>query len=156
MLLRRPRLIGLRALAFRYLRLTPTLAFVLAAFAALVPHLGSGPWWYKMRAAAEGCDRWWWSTLLYVNNVAPVHYPQQCMPWTWYPNPNPTPDPDPDPDPDPNPNPNPTPTPTPTPDPDQARPTSWRRCCSLCCCSPCACTGRRARRRRRGPRSRSG
>ena len=75
MLLRRPRLIGLRALAFRYLRLTPTLAFVLAAFAALVPHLGSGPWWYKMRTAAEGCDRWWWSTLLYLNNVAPVHYP---------------------------------------------------------------------------------
>ena len=111
MLLRRPRLIGLRALAFRYLRLTPTLAFVLAAFAALVPHLGSGPWWYKMRTAAEGCDRWWWSTLLYLNNVAPVHYPQQCMPWTWYPNPNPNPDPDPDPNPDPNP----TSTPTPTP-----------------------------------------
>tara|TARA_B100000767_G_scaffold240368_1_gene236103 strand:- start:6 stop:218 length:213 start_codon:yes stop_codon:yes gene_type:complete len=66
------------------LRLTPTLAFVLATFSALMPHLGSGPFWYKMRAAAEGCDGWWWSTLLYVNNVVPAHFTQQCMPWTWY------------------------------------------------------------------------
>ena len=66
------------------MRLTPTLAFVLATFSALMPHLGSGPFWYKMRAAAEGCEGWWWSTLLYVNNVVPAHFPQQCMPWTWY------------------------------------------------------------------------
>lgn len=83
-LLRRPRLIGWRAFVFRYLRLTPTLAFVLATYSTISPHLGSGPFWYKMGRAAEGCDAWWWTTLLYVNNVVPAHFPQQCMPWTWY------------------------------------------------------------------------
>ena len=83
-LLRRPQMIGWRAFVFRYLRLTPTLAFVLAAYATIAPHLGSGPFWYKMGQAAEGCGAWWWTTLLYANNVVPAHFPQQCMPWTWY------------------------------------------------------------------------
>merc|ERR1719428_1370175 len=47
-LLSRPQHIGLKAFVLRYLRLTPTLAFVLAVFATLSQQVGSGPHWFKM------------------------------------------------------------------------------------------------------------
>ena len=54
----------------RWLRLTPVLALVIGIYAGLCPRLGGGPFWFKLADSAAACSRWWWSGLLYVNNVS--------------------------------------------------------------------------------------
>ena len=83
-LLGRPKHIGLPAFVLRYIRLTPTLALALAFYATLATHCGSGPHWFKIAEEAEGCQKWWWSNLVYTNNFAPAKFDESCMSWTWY------------------------------------------------------------------------
>lgn len=63
----------------RFLRLIPTYAFVMGVFWFLVDHLGSGPFWFQIRDKTAQCSRYWWTNLLFINNLYPTVYDQQCM-----------------------------------------------------------------------------
>ena len=56
-------------------RLSPIYMFVLMAFACLYKYLGSGPMWPSSITTAENCKDYWWTNLLYVNNL--VHLDNQ-------------------------------------------------------------------------------
>ena len=67
----------------RYLRLTMIYAFVVF-FWHHVLQLSDGPistdpdnQYYK------NCDDYWWTNLLYINNIYPRRMRNQCIPWTW-------------------------------------------------------------------------
>jgi peptidoglycan/LPS O-acetylase OafA/YrhL len=71
----------------RYLRLTPIYAFALLVYMRLTPYLADGPFYHAQTAgAATFCNKWWWSNLLYINNVVPFDTPgaSTCMGWSWY------------------------------------------------------------------------
>lgn len=56
----------------RYLRLTPALAAAILMHSTLIRHFGSGPLW-KATDPQPMCEKYWWTTLLYVQNyVNPV------------------------------------------------------------------------------------
>ena len=69
----------------RYLRLTPTYAFVLFFSWALASHLTNspivvifGPQFFRT------CKQYWWSNLLYINNFYPWKQEEECFGWAWY------------------------------------------------------------------------
>ena len=74
----------LLAVASRYIRLVPTLAFVILLFTLIVPYTGSGPFWYLVTDLVRNCGDRWWTNVLFVNNFYPHDYKAQCVPWTWY------------------------------------------------------------------------
>jgi peptidoglycan/LPS O-acetylase OafA/YrhL len=50
-------------------RLTPVYAVVVAVYACLLQHVGSGPIWStKIDREVERCVDNWWANLLYINN----------------------------------------------------------------------------------------
>lgn len=55
----------------RYLRLTPALAALLLLYVSLLRYIGSGPMW-DADAQVAFCNKWWWTTLLYVQNYVNV------------------------------------------------------------------------------------
>ena len=67
----------------RYLRLTPTYAFVLFFIWFLMMHLADGPTYHT--AAWEGsggynsCASYWWTNLLYINNLYPWKMNDECI-----------------------------------------------------------------------------
>jgi peptidoglycan/LPS O-acetylase OafA/YrhL len=84
-------------------RLTPVYALVIAFYATLLPHLGSGPRWnLVVTPVARACAENWPNNLLYINNfyksdniVSEYLFPcwrlklekyfsNQCMNQTWY------------------------------------------------------------------------
>ena len=69
----------------RYLRLTPTYAFVLFFTWSLTAHLGTGPILsLSENALAEGCSNFYWLTnLFYINNFLPWDG-NTCIGWAWY------------------------------------------------------------------------
>lgn len=53
----------------RYLRLTPLLLVCVAVSMTIFRYFGSGPLWPLYRLAVEdNCRKYWWSTLLYIQN----------------------------------------------------------------------------------------
>ena len=72
----------------RYLRLTMVLAFVLFFWWTLTVHLGNGPMWRASfgedSALQKNCQKYWWTSLLYINNLYPWEFMDECMGWTWY------------------------------------------------------------------------
>ncbi|XP_053699470.1 nose resistant to fluoxetine protein 6-like [Sabethes cyaneus] len=68
---------------FRYIRLTPAYAAIIALYATWLPRLGSGPLWdRRMELEQTRCQASWWRNLLYVNNY--VGTEQLCMFQSWY------------------------------------------------------------------------
>ena len=67
----------------RYLRLTPTYAFVLFFAWFLTSHLAYGPNLMKI-PYTEQCAKTWWTNLLYINNIYPWKMMDSCVSWTWY------------------------------------------------------------------------
>ena len=72
----------------RYLRLTPTYAFVLFFTWFLAMYLGNGPR-YNMNFGQESanyrsCNKYWWTNLIYINNLYPWKLMDECIAWTWY------------------------------------------------------------------------
>ncbi|XP_044255135.1 nose resistant to fluoxetine protein 6-like [Tribolium madens] len=67
----------------RYLRLTAPLAVVIFVLKNLYNYLGNGP---KMPILHEifqkPCEKYWWTTLLYVQNY--VNVSEMCLEETWY------------------------------------------------------------------------
>ena len=72
----------------RYLRLTPTYAFVLFFVWLLMMHLGEGPNWpsvaWEQGAWYQSCSKYWWTNLFYINNLYPWRMEENCIGWTWY------------------------------------------------------------------------
>ena len=67
----------------RILRLTPTYAFVLFFAWFLTNHLAYGP---ELNGEPFGptCEKYWWTNLLYINNLYPWGLGDECIGWTWY------------------------------------------------------------------------
>jgi len=69
----------------RYLRLTPSLAFVMLVYYMILPMLANGPFAPKFQHSVfRRCDISWWSELLYLQNFIPFNSDDVCMGWTWY------------------------------------------------------------------------
>ncbi|KAJ3644146.1 hypothetical protein Zmor_026818 [Zophobas morio] len=67
----------------RYLRLTPAVAAMVLAHAALFNYFGSGPVWQRTDTfLTKACKEYWWSALLYVQNYANPE--GTCVPQSWY------------------------------------------------------------------------
>ncbi|XP_074114506.1 nose resistant to fluoxetine protein 6-like isoform X2 [Cotesia typhae] len=73
----------IKAIVFRYIRLTPPYAVLIMFIALILPHLGSGPYWsLKVGLESESCSNNWWANLLYINNY--VNTNKLCMFQSWY------------------------------------------------------------------------
>jgi len=73
------------ALILRYLRLTPSLAFVMMVYYQIWPFLASGPFAPGFQDSIfRRCDISWWSELTYTMNLVPFDSDKVCMGWTWY------------------------------------------------------------------------
>ena len=72
----------------RYLRLTPTYAFVLFFIWLLMMYLADGPTFHVAAWEDSGhyqnCKKYWWTNLLYINNLYPWKLEDECIGWTWY------------------------------------------------------------------------
>ena len=72
----------------RFLRLTPTYAFVLFFIWFLIIHLADGPLYHFITWEGNGlyqtCSKYWWTNLLYINNFYPWELKDECIGWTWY------------------------------------------------------------------------
>ena len=71
---------------FRYLRLTPLYFFVLLFWWKALRVVGLGPQWLSQRRAYQTCKRYWWTNMLYVNNLVPFKdtFTEQCFGHAWY------------------------------------------------------------------------
>ncbi|XP_069119757.1 nose resistant to fluoxetine protein 6-like [Argopecten irradians] len=67
----------------RFWRLTPIYMLVLMIDANLTKYMGGdgGPVWPK-DGIDSNCEKWWWTNLLYINNLFSVE--KMCMGWSWY------------------------------------------------------------------------
>ena len=73
----------------RILRLTPTYMFVLFFYWFFTMYLAQGTPSYGVgrgpnSTAWENCAKYWWTNLLYINNLYPQQFLSQCMGWSWY------------------------------------------------------------------------
>lgn len=72
----------------RILRITPAYAFTLFFFWFLTVYLADGPVWQQAVGfdsdAYRNCERYWWTNLLYINNIYPWKMQDECMGWSWY------------------------------------------------------------------------
>ncbi|GAM20720.1 hypothetical protein SAMD00019534_038950 [Acytostelium subglobosum LB1] len=76
-------LFWLQYVVHRLLRLSPLYYFLLFVLWQLSPMFGSGPLWYQYNVSSS-CDQYWWTNLLYINNMYPATLDQECMGWSWY------------------------------------------------------------------------
>ena len=68
----------------RYLRLTPTYAFVLFFAWFLTKHIAAAPSITLVDPYGPACAKYWWTNLLYINNLYPWNMKDQCIDWAWY------------------------------------------------------------------------
>mmetsp|Transcript_15489 Transcript_15489/g.27167 ORF Transcript_15489/g.27167 Transcript_15489/m.27167 type:complete len:619 (-) Transcript_15489:168-2024(-) len=83
--LRQSRMNVSMAVVMRYLRLTPSLAFVMLIYYQIWPHLAYGPFAVTLeQSIVQRCQGSWWSELTYTMNFIPFDSDKVCMGWTWY------------------------------------------------------------------------
>lgn len=71
------------ALIHRYLRITPSYAFVILISASLADYIGSGPFWENYAGVAYNrCKSLWWRNLLYID--AFWTSTDNCLSYGWY------------------------------------------------------------------------
>ncbi|XP_065090838.1 nose resistant to fluoxetine protein 6-like [Ochlerotatus camptorhynchus] len=71
----------LKAILYRYIRLTPAYAFMILLHTTWMAKLQDGPWWtIRMETERVFCRRNWWINLLYLNNYNEEH----CFIHGWY------------------------------------------------------------------------
>ncbi|CAH0724134.1 unnamed protein product, partial [Brenthis ino] len=72
-----------KGIIFRWIRLTPTYALVLATISTWMRHLGSGPLWdLVVTSESNFCRQYWWANIFYFNNY--LYYKDRCFPQAWY------------------------------------------------------------------------
>ena len=52
-------------------RLTPSYMFAILFLTKLQPFFGDGPLWFIIRKQTLACSDYWWTNLLYINNLHP-------------------------------------------------------------------------------------
>eukprot|EP01133_Synstelium_polycarpum_P007907 gene7907-9283_t len=75
---------AVKYIVHRIARLSPLYIFVLFFFWKLSPMLGTGPFWYLYDQLTLTCDRYWWTNILYINNLYPTTMNNECMNWSWF------------------------------------------------------------------------
>ncbi|XP_066935837.1 O-acyltransferase like protein-like [Clytia hemisphaerica] len=70
----------------RYIRLTPSLIFLMIFMNNIFPLLVTGPSSFLIRSPqlTKPCDDYWWTNILYINNFYPDGMSGQCVGWVWY------------------------------------------------------------------------
>ncbi|XP_070565021.1 nose resistant to fluoxetine protein 6-like [Ptychodera flava] len=70
----------------RFWRLTPMYMFVIFFTTYFLPYLGSGPYQPLVHDLQEPCRKYWWTNLLYINNLVPwpADIEKQCFEVAWY------------------------------------------------------------------------
>ncbi|XP_071955988.1 nose resistant to fluoxetine protein 6-like [Antedon mediterranea] len=77
----------------RYLRLTPVYMMVIFIFTTLTPYFANGPLYQSVfdpnpppgvESQATYCQKYWWTNLLYINNLYPSGLGEECLAWSWY------------------------------------------------------------------------
>jgi peptidoglycan/LPS O-acetylase OafA/YrhL len=68
----------------RYYRLTPVYFLIILIWWRLVPQLSDGPVWYRVDSVQQTCNQYWWTNILYINNLHPPNELGECMAWSWY------------------------------------------------------------------------
>lgn len=69
---------------YRVLRLLPTYIFALFLTWTLAVYLGSGPLSYLIDSANEYCADYWWTHLVFLNNIVPDWLGIGCLGQSWY------------------------------------------------------------------------
>jgi len=73
------------AIVLRYVRLTPSLAFVMLLFYKVLYFFGSGPFGPTFQdSISRRCAGSWWSELTYTMNFVPFDSDDVCLGWSWY------------------------------------------------------------------------
>jgi peptidoglycan/LPS O-acetylase OafA/YrhL len=68
----------------RFYRLTPTLLYVILLTIYVFPLLSSNLQYIVVsNSLAEGCEKTWWATVMYINNFYPDSN-KACVGVTWY------------------------------------------------------------------------
>lgn len=69
----------------RFVRLTPSYMFAIFLYSSFYPHIVSGPLGIIVKHTEEpNCKKYWWTNLLYINNIYPSHMMNECLGWSWY------------------------------------------------------------------------
>ena len=71
----------------KIVRYLPLVFVTLLMAMFFIPLLGSGPIWPEYEEKImKGCQKYWWTNLLFVNNIVPANqtFDDKCMPWTWF------------------------------------------------------------------------
>ncbi len=68
----------------RWYRLVPALAFLILVILYILPFVVSGPLAYQYEGNIPPCNDYWWSALLFINNLYPWDMSKQCAGWVWY------------------------------------------------------------------------
>jgi peptidoglycan/LPS O-acetylase OafA/YrhL len=68
----------------RYLRIVPTLVFVVAFDYFIIKAAGSGGMWEHTDKATLDCEKYLWTNLLFINNLYPSFEGNKCFGIGWY------------------------------------------------------------------------
>ncbi|CAG9785761.1 unnamed protein product [Diatraea saccharalis] len=66
----------------RLLRMFPVLATGILLQASFQNHITDGPYWGVVAKSTDDCRQYWWTTLLYIQNL--VSYGYLCLGHSWY------------------------------------------------------------------------
>jgi peptidoglycan/LPS O-acetylase OafA/YrhL len=73
------------AIVARLLRLWPTYIFTLILVNFLVGNIGEGPKWDQVEDVLQAdCSKYWWTNLLFINNIYPWYVGNDCIGQSWY------------------------------------------------------------------------
>ena len=65
---------------FRYYVLN---VVIMLLYLYILPFIAYGPVWHYFGKMTEGCNKYWWTNMLWINNIYPRKYEDKCLPWTW-------------------------------------------------------------------------
>lgn len=70
----------------RLVRILPPYVFCLLLWWKIGVLLGSGPFWYRWNSFSSNCDKYFWTNLLFINNLWPNNVPEtsECFYVSWY------------------------------------------------------------------------
>ena len=69
----------------RLFRLVPTLLLFIGLLLTFYIYMGEGPWWNAIQdLIISPCKKYWWTTVLFVNNFYPPRTEPGCLTQLWY------------------------------------------------------------------------
>jgi peptidoglycan/LPS O-acetylase OafA/YrhL len=67
----------------RFLRITPMYMIVLCFFWTMTKYIGNGPLWINVENDFTGCEDYWYSNLIYINNFLLYWKSNYCLEVSW-------------------------------------------------------------------------